>query len=185
MPCRSIETSSTVIGTTNYIHDEVGNLISIKVLSPPGNGVLRPSGFLGRCAVRDVVLGGVATNRPPKRPENSLPDIIVIRNDSLGTAIDCEAATAHWHGERIDYDHAMMVAMASWGLWRTTRPEAGTGGRRLESVVGQLGQRFSSRDATRAWRLGRLSNQLAWDAVGPSEAIRCGAGCRWDGDVGR
>ncbi len=32
MPCRSIETGSTVIGTTNYVHDEVGNLISIRVL---------------------------------------------------------------------------------------------------------------------------------------------------------
>ena len=22
---------------------------------------------------------------------------------------------AHWHGERIDYDHAVMVAMYAWG----------------------------------------------------------------------
>ena len=42
----------------------------------------------------------------------------------LGIAIDCETATAHWHGERIDYDHALMVSMASWDSG-DTRPEAG------------------------------------------------------------
>ena len=62
--------------------------------------------------------------RPPRRPETSSPDTIVVRNDSLGLAIDCETATAHWHGERIDYDHALMVAMASWDSG-DTRPEAG------------------------------------------------------------
>ena len=62
--------------------------------------------------------------RPPRRRETSSPDTIVIRNDSLGLAIDCETATAHWHGERIDYDHALMVAMASWDSG-DTRPEAG------------------------------------------------------------
>ena len=51
--------------------------------------------------------------RPPRRRENSLPDTIVIQNESLGLAIDCETATAHWHGERIDYDHALMMTMAS------------------------------------------------------------------------
>ena len=64
------------------------------------------------------------TVRPPKRAEMSSPDTIVIQNDSLGLAIDCETATAHWHGERIDYDHALMVAMASWDSG-DTRPEAG------------------------------------------------------------
>ena len=48
---------------------------------------------------------------------------VVVQNDSLGLAIDCESATAHWHGERIDYDHALMVAMASWESG-DTRPEA-------------------------------------------------------------
>ena len=38
---------------------------------------------------------------------------IVLQNESLGLGIDCETATAHWYGERIDYDHALMVAMAS------------------------------------------------------------------------
>ena len=63
---------------------------------------------------------GVAV-RPPRRRETSSPATIVIRNDSLGLAIDCETATAHWHGERIDYDHALMVAMASWDS-RRCRP---------------------------------------------------------------
>ena len=78
---------------------------------------------------------GVAV-RPPKRQETSSPDTIVLRNESFGLAIDCETATAHWHGERIDYDHALMVTMASWDSG-DTRPEAGPGGWRLESVVDQ------------------------------------------------
>lgn len=50
---------------------------------------------------------------PPRRREISSPDTIVLRNESLGPAIDCETATAHWHGERIDCDHALMVAVVS------------------------------------------------------------------------
>ena len=66
---------------------------------------------------------GVAI-RPPRQRETSSPDTIIVRNNSLGLAIDCEPATAHWHGERIDYDHALMVATASWDSG-DTRPEAG------------------------------------------------------------
>ena len=62
--------------------------------------------------------------RPPRRQATSSPETIVIQNESLGLAIDCETATAHWHGERIDYDHALMVTMASWDSG-DTRPEAG------------------------------------------------------------
>ena len=62
--------------------------------------------------------------RPPRRQETSSPDTVVLRNESLGLAIDCETATAYWHGERIDYDHALMVAMVSWDSG-DTRPEAG------------------------------------------------------------
>ena len=61
---------------------------------------------------------------PPQRHEASSPDTIIVQNESLGLAIDCETATAHWHGERIDYDHALMVTMASWDSG-DTRPEAG------------------------------------------------------------
>ena len=64
------------------------------------------------------------TVRPPKRRETSSPDTIIAQNESLGLTIDCETATAHWHGERIDYDHALMVTMASWDSG-DTRPEAG------------------------------------------------------------
>ena len=64
------------------------------------------------------------TVRPPKQRETSSPDIIVTQNEALGLAIDCETATAHWHGERIDYDHALMVTMASWDSGDTV-PEAG------------------------------------------------------------
>ena len=59
-----------------------------------------------------------------RRRETSSPETIVLRNESLGLAIDCETATAHRHGERIDYDHALMVAMAWWDSG-DTRPEAG------------------------------------------------------------
>ena len=48
----------------------------------------------------------------------------IAQNRNLGLAIDFETATAHWHGERIDYDHALMVTMASWDSG-DTRPEAG------------------------------------------------------------
>ena len=66
------------------------------------------------------------TIKPPRQRQNpSSPDTIVIQNESLGLAIDCETATAHWHGERIDYDHALMVTMASWDSG-DTRPEAGS-----------------------------------------------------------
>ena len=64
------------------------------------------------------------TIRPPRRQATSSPDTIIVQNESLGPAIDCETATAHWHGERIDYDHALMVTMASWDSG-DTRPEAG------------------------------------------------------------
>ena len=62
--------------------------------------------------------------RPPQPREPSSPETIVLRNDALGLAIDFETATAHWHGERIDYDHALMVAMASWDSG-DTRAEPG------------------------------------------------------------
>ena len=62
--------------------------------------------------------------RPPRRGEPSSPETVIRQNDALGIAVDCETATAHWHGERIDYDHALMVTMASWDSGDTV-PEAG------------------------------------------------------------
>ena len=55
---------------------------------------------------------GVAI-RPPRPRETSSTDTIVLRNESLGLAID--------------YDHALMAAMASWDSG-DTRPEAGLAG---------------------------------------------------------
>ena len=70
--------------------------------------------------------------------EASSLDTIIIQNESLGLTIDRETATAtaHWHGERIDYDHALMALMALMATMATmatmaswdsgdTRPEAG------------------------------------------------------------
>ena len=68
------------------------------------------------------------TIRPPRQRETSSPDIIITQNESLGLAIGCETATAHWHAERIDYDHALMVSMASWDSG-DTHQEAGSAAR--------------------------------------------------------
>ena len=70
--------------------------------------------------------------------------MIIVQNESLGLAIDCDTATAHWHAERTGYDGALMVAMASRDS-PDTRPEAGpaagdwnaaVGGSLVELVVG-------------------------------------------------
>ncbi len=102
----------------------IDNLV---LLCPTHHRLVHEGGFdvkrLDDGAFRFTNPYGVAI-RPPRRCETSSPDTIVLRNESLGLAIDCETATAHWHGERIDYDHALMVAMASWDSG-DTRPEAG------------------------------------------------------------
>ena len=46
--------------------------------------------------------------RPPKRSGTSSPDNIVIQNETLGLAIDCETATAHWHRERVAKKHCQL-----------------------------------------------------------------------------
>ena len=60
--------------------------------------------------------------RPPRRSDPSSPEIVIRQNDELGIAVDCE--TAHWYGERIDYDHTLMVTMPAWDSGDTV-PEAG------------------------------------------------------------
>ena len=103
------------------------SLDNLILLCPTHHRLMHEGGFdvqrLDDGAFRFVNPHGL-TIRPPKRAEMSSPDTIIVQNDFLGLAIDCETATAHWHGERIDYDHALMVTMASWDSG-DTRPEAG------------------------------------------------------------
>ena len=103
------------------------SLDNLVLLCPTHHRLVHEGGFnvqrLDDGAFRFTNPHGLAV-RPPRRRETSSPDTIVVQNESLGLAIDCETATAYWHGERIDYDHALMVAMASWDSG-DTRPEAG------------------------------------------------------------
>ena len=103
------------------------SLDNLVLLCPTHHRLVHEGGFdverLDDGAFRFTSPQGLAI-RPPRRRATSTPDTIVIQNHTLGVAIDCETATAHWHGERIDYDHALMVAMASWDSG-DTRPEAG------------------------------------------------------------
>ena len=103
------------------------SLDNLILLCPTHHRLVHEGGFdvqrLDDGAFRFVNPHGL-TIRPPAPLEPSSPEIVIRQNDSLGIAIDCETATAHWHGERIDYDHALMVTMASWDSG-DTRPEAG------------------------------------------------------------
>ena len=103
------------------------SLDNLILLCPTHHRLVHEGGFdvrrLDDGAFRFTNPHGLAI-RPPRRQETSSPETIVIQNESFGLAIDCETATAHWHGERIDYDHALMVTMASWDSGDTA-PEAG------------------------------------------------------------
>ena len=103
------------------------SLDNLILLCPTHHRLVHEGGFdvqrLDDGAFRFTNPHGLAI-RPPRRQATSSPDTIIVQNESLGLAIDCETATAHWHGERIDYDHALMVTMASWDSGDTV-PEAG------------------------------------------------------------
>ena len=64
------------------------------------------------------------TVRPPGTPGDSTPGAIVRQNEVLGMVIDGRTATARWDGQPVDYDQAVMVAMASWSA-RDNRPGTG------------------------------------------------------------
>ena len=101
------------------------SLDNLVLLCPTHHRLVHEGGFdvqrLDDGAFRFTNPHGLAI-RPPQRKATSSPGNIIVQNESLGLAIDCETATAHWHGERIDYDHALMVSMASWDSG-DTRPE--------------------------------------------------------------
>ena len=63
---------------------------------------------------------------PPQTPASSSPEVIVDQNETLGLAIDGWTATARWDGQPVDYDQAVMVAMASWGPCGTGSEAAAT-----------------------------------------------------------
>jgi len=44
----------------------------------------------------------------------ALTRVATADNEALGLAIDGRTATARWDGQPVDYDQAVMVAMASW-----------------------------------------------------------------------
>ena len=108
------------------------------LLCPTHHRLVHEGGFdvqrLDDGAFRFVNPHGLAI-KPPRRQATSSPDTIIVQNESLGLAIDCETATAHWHGgaHRLrpcaDGDDGVV------GFGRH-RSGGGTGGRRLEPVVG-------------------------------------------------
>ena len=134
------------------------------------------------------------TIKPTHPQEPSSPDIIVIQNESLGLAIDCETATPdkgtrgqapHWHGERIDYDHALMVTMASWDSG-DTRPEAGPAAGDWNPSQVNSGSGFQSGCDTGVASRSFVQPTRRVDAVDPLEQFDAaqgagGRGCRQAG----
>ena len=93
-------------------------LDNLVLLCPVHHRLVHEGGFdvrrLDDGALRFTAPNGAAV-RAPVPHEPSSPDTILSHNDALGLAIDSETAMAHWHGEPIDYDHAVMVTMYTWG----------------------------------------------------------------------
>ena len=92
-------------------------LDNLVLLCPVHHRLVHEGGFdvrrLDDGALRFTAPNG-ETVRAPAPHEHSSPDTILSHNDALGLAINRETAMAHWRGERIDYDHAVMVTMHAW-----------------------------------------------------------------------
>ena len=92
-------------------------LDNLVLLCPVHHRMVHEGGFdirrLDDGALRFTDPNGAAVRAPAPR-EASSPGTVVARNEALGLAISSETAKAHWHGERIDYDHAVMVTMYAW-----------------------------------------------------------------------
>ena len=103
------------------------SLDNLILLCPFHNRLVHEGGFdvhrLDDGAYRFVSPQGWAV-RPPRTLGASSPEVIVRRNEALGMIIDGTTATARWDGQPVDYDQAVMVAMASWEA-RDNRPETG------------------------------------------------------------
>ena len=92
-------------------------LDNLVLLCPVHHRLVHEGGFDVRRfddgALRFTDPNGEAVRAPAPR-EASSPDNVAAQNNALGLVIDSETAMAHWHGERIDYDHAVMVTMRAW-----------------------------------------------------------------------
>ena len=92
-------------------------LDNLVLLCPVHHRLVHEGGFDVRRfddgALRFTDPNGEAVRAPAPR-EASSPDNVAAQNNALGLVIDSETAMAHWHGERIDYDHAVMVTMHAW-----------------------------------------------------------------------
>ena len=92
-------------------------LDNLVLLCPVHHRLVHEGGFdvqrLDDGALRFTAPNGEAVQAPAPH-EPSSPDTILSHNDALGLVINRETAMAHWHGERVDYDHAVMVTMHAW-----------------------------------------------------------------------
>jgi len=92
-------------------------LDNLVLLCPVRHRLVHEGGFdvrrLDDGALRFTAPNGAAVRAPALR-EPSSSDTILSHNDALGLAINRETAMARWHGERIDYDHAVMVTVHAW-----------------------------------------------------------------------
>jgi len=103
-------------------------LDNLVLLCPVHHRLVHEGGFdvrrLDAGALRFTDPNGAAVRAPaPCEPSSS--DTILSHNNALGLAINRETAMARWHGECVDYDHAVMVTMYAWGSEDSRRVSEG------------------------------------------------------------